>query len=209
MKTLLLLLISSTLAFAGPEPIPLKAAPSPAPASYFKAGEFDLSLGGVGSWTKTEHRFDRYFGADHAFGGTLAAKYFFTENIGAALNFSGYDVRANPLSKTDKSRRFVGNLPLEVIFRYPIGSFAPYAFAGAGPIFNGGNSTLIEPSGTIGKKIKFELTEHDVKLLGEGGLGVEYRLTPNWGIFTEGSFGKIDRPHSNFFTTRTGVSFAF
>jgi Outer membrane protein beta-barrel domain len=224
MKTNLIaiaLCLTALIVFAGPT-VELAPAPSPAPAAYFKANEFDFSLGGLGSWTQTPYHRDRYFGLDHAFGGTLEAKYFFTQNIGAGISFSGYDARNSNSVETGSlgqklppgilatgTSGFVGDVMLKAVYRYPIGQVAPYAFIGGGAIFNGGNSTLTEPSGTVGKKFAFGLIEHDVKMIGEAGAGVEYRFTPNFGAFMEGAFDKIDRPNSNFYSIRTGLTIAF
>jgi hypothetical protein len=221
MKTILtsLICLTASLALAGPV---LEQAPAPTPAAYFKAGEFDFNLGGLGSYTQTDYKNDRYFGLDHAFGGTLNALYYPWLNFGGGISFSGYDARNSNSIQTGflgqklpgallatGTSGFVGDVLVRLVARYPIGQIAPYAFLSGGAIFNGGNSTVTTPSGTIGKKVEANLISHDVKMLGEAGAGVEYRFTPNFGAFAEGAFDKIDRPQSNFWSIRSGLTVAF
>lgn len=190
-------------------------APTPVAVSPYANNEFNISLLGAGMWTFTDYLNDRYFGVDHALGGTLAANYFFAKYFGAGVSFSGYDVRnlSTParVATSNDQRRFVGDLLVNATFRYPIGTspFAPYVRVGAGPIFNGGNQQLTEPDGSAGRVLRFEKVEHDVKLVAEGAVGAEYRLNKTFGILAEAAFDKIDRPHSNFMTIRTGVNVAF
>jgi hypothetical protein len=211
---LLLVGCNVTLLVAGPEPIVETTKPV-APTSLYRDSEFNVSLFGVGSWTKSASTSDRYFGVDHAFGGALSGKYFFAKYFGIGIDLAGYDVKnvSTParVATSSDARRFVGDSLVSATFRYPIGTsaFAPYVRLGAGSIFNGGNRQLTEPSGTIGKKLRFELAEHDAKMIGEGAVGLEYRLNQTFGIITEGAFDKVDRPHSNFGTLKAGVNVAF
>ena len=209
-----LLLLSTAFAFAGPDPvqIPVEPAPIPAPSSdsLFRDTEFDVSLLGTGIFTQTAASSDRYFGADHAFGGTLNAKFFFAKYFGTGLSVSGFDVRNVLGPNFGNGHRFVGDFLPTLTFRYPIGNFAPYVFAGVGTIFNGGNRSLKEPSnGSFGRKIRFEVAEHDAQVLSEAGIGVEYRLNKNIGFITEAVFDKVARPQSNFGGMRAGVNIAF
>ena len=151
---------------------------------------------------------------DHAFGGTLDGKYFVSNNFAFGISFSGYDVKniaPNRFNVNPTARRFIGSFLPTVTYRYPLnGNFAPYAFAGAGMIFNGGNSIYTEPSsGSAGQALRFEKVEHDVKLDVESGIGVEYRFSKTFGVFSEAAFDKVDRPHSNFATFRSGVTISF
>lgn len=204
MKTKLatiLIVISGCTIFAGSDKVVMAPAPSPPPI-YYRAGEFNVSASFNGLFTQTPYLSDRYYGVDHAWGGSLGAAYFFTKYIGAGLNFDGYRV-------TSTGTGFIGDLVPRLILRYPIGQFAPYGFVGAGMIFNGGNPSLSEPSCTVGCTLRFERVEHDVKLDAQAGAGIEFRLTRNWGIFAEGQFEKIDRPQSNAYSFKSGVRFAF
>ena len=173
--------------------------------SLFKDNELVLSLSAAGALTTSDWHVDRYFGSDHGLGGTIGAEYFFAKYFGVGADFSGFSVDDRRVG----SEKFVGNFLVDLRLRYPIGSFAPYVALRGGPLFNGGNKSLKEPSGTIGKKIRFEILEHDVKLDAEAAVGTEFRLTKNWGIFAEAAFDKVDRPQSNFVSFRSGLNFAF
>lgn len=206
-----LLILSTITAIAGDGKIVV--APAPPPPPLF-GREFQISLWGDGVWTQTVAHQDRYFGTDHAFGGSVKVKYFFDRYFGIGLEGGGYDVRNTLGPNFGGSHRFVGDALASFTARYPINNFlngalAPYASIGVGGVFNGGNKTLIEPSATVGKLIKFEQVEHDAKLMLQPVVGVEYRFTKNWGVFTEGFFSKITRPQSNTFGGRVGVGYAF
>jgi opacity protein-like surface antigen len=49
----------------------------------------------------------------------------------------------------------------------------------------------------------------DALWAGHVGIGVEYRFTPNVGIFVDGRFTVVDKHENNFATVRTGVRLAF
>lgn len=74
-----------------------------------------------------------------------------------------------------------------VVFRYPIENcgLAPYAFVGVG--------YDAEP--------KEQGTAH-------GGAGLEYRFTPNWGVFTDGRYVAA-WDTNDYVQIRTGVRYAF
>ncbi len=213
----LTVLLLSTFAFAGGDGFADKVIqPTPTVTlSPYNNTEFNVSLLGTGLWTQTTSYNDRYFGVDHAFGGTLAANYFFMKYFGVGISGSGYDVKnvSTParVATSNDQRRFVGNALLNVTFRYPIGTtpFAPYARIGAGGLFNGGNSMLHEPNCSAECTLLFEKVDHDAKGMEEGAIGVEYRINHTFGIITEGAFDKVNRPHSNFATIRAGVNVAF
>jgi hypothetical protein len=206
--TLILSLVITTLAVAGPREIVTNTTPPAPPASLFGTG-FQLSVFGDGLWTLSNSSTDRYFRTDKAFGGSALGTYFFTPNFGAGIGFGGYAVKNTLGPAFGSDRRFVGDALLSVTYRYPIGSFAPYARIGLGGIFNGGNKAVKEPTGTPGKLLKFEIAEHDAKLLAQPAVGVEYKLSPAFSIFAEGTFDKVDRPHSNAAGARAGVGYSF
>lgn len=208
MKTLITLLSVSIIstAFAGPEPVVTPPAPPPI-ASYFNTG-LELGITGNGAWTQTAWRDDRYLGTDHTFGGGLFANYWFTQNFGAGVSFNGfYDTAKGERVPSDT--RFVGTVPVMLLARYPIGNWAPFAFVGAGALINGGNSTVKQPSATPGKILEFERYEHDVKLVAPMGAGIEYKFSPKLGIIGSMEFDKVDRPSSNFMTSKVGLSYSF
>jgi hypothetical protein len=209
------LAILSYPAFAGPGVADKTITTPSVTLSPYAANEFNISLLGSGSWTITNFENDRYFGVDHTYGGTLAANYFFAKYFGVGLSFSGDYVRnlSTParVATSNDQRRFVGDLLANVTLRYPIGTspFSPYVRVGAGAIFNGGNKQLQSPDGSIGQQIRFAAVQHDAQMIGEGALGIEYRITHNIGIISEASFDKVTRPQSNFLTGRVGVNVAF
>jgi opacity protein-like surface antigen len=196
-------LFSASLAFAGPEPIPLRAAPTPIPVEWYKSG-LEAAISGAASYTITPYKEDRYVGHDKIFGGTASLKYFFNEYLGVGLAVSGYDAKA--IGSNNKS---VWTLPVTFTARYPIGQLAPYVLAGAGAIANGGNSTFREPTGgSFGQKLRFEQKEHDVKFYAQLGAGLQVKLTQNIFLLAQGTFGKIDRPGSNIVTLETGFGYS-
>jgi hypothetical protein len=220
-KIALAFLVLATAALAGPQDFKATApAPTPAP-DWFRANEWDVTAFGTGVWTQTAAKQDRYLGVDHAFGGTLDGKYFFSKYFGAGLSFTGLAINNSTSLETGffgepipqlpaaGNTGFVGNILAKAVARYPIGQFAPYGFVGIGAIFNGGNTELTAPNGLTGNQVKFQAIEHDVKMIIEPGIGLEYRLTKNIGIVAEGAFDKIDRPQSNAWTIRSGLNVAF
>jgi opacity protein-like surface antigen len=211
MKITYLIIASLTIglsAFAGPQSIEPEPGPAPPIETYFKDG-FSIGLSGVGNWTQSEFKTDRYFGVDHAFGGTIDLKYFLKEYYGIGVRFSGYNVRNPSGPAINGERKFVGDLLPTLTFRYPMGKFAPYVFVGAGTLFNGGNKGFKIPNVSIGGKIDAVEGDRDAKMMAEGGLGVEYRLTPSWSVNLEGVFDKPMRPNSNSYGLRAGLGFNF
>ena len=206
--TIAILLATGASLFAGTDG-KMTVAPAPPPPPPLYGPGFQIIGFGEGFWTQTVAHEDRYFGADHAFGGTLEAKYFINKYFGFGLGGSGYDVKNSLGPDFGGSHRFVGAAFALLTGRYPIGAFAPYATVGLGGVFNGGNHTLTEPGATIGKTLQFEAVEHDAKLMVQPALGLEYRFTKNFSLLTEGTFTKITRPQSNGFGMRIGASFNF
>ncbi len=211
MKTkfvIVVLLLGAVCLKAGPVDLKEIAPTPPTSVALFGTG-FELSVFGDGLWTLSSSVTDRYFRTDKAFGGSALGQYFFTPNIGVGVGFSGYAVKNSLGPAFGSDRRFVGDAVLAVTYRYPIGSFAPYVRLGLGGIFNGGNKSVTEPSGTVGKVLRFEIAEHDAKLLAQPAVGVEYKLSPSISFFGEGLFDKVDRPHSNAVGARAGIGYSF
>ena len=108
------------------------------------------------------------------FGGAgLAAKYFVTPNIGLGLEGDWLEGESS-----------IGTIKGTVTARFPMGSNAPYVFAGAGVQFGDGTMAI----GTLGG-------------------GVEHRFTPRCGVFTDAAwmFGN----HENAVVFRLGVTMTF
>jgi hypothetical protein len=98
--------------------------------------------------------------------------------------------------------------------RYPIPCtrLAPYAWAGVGAIFGGGERDQLHTQGPPDAFAVNAQTEHfgaETKLLGQFGAGVEFRFARNFGWTNDLSFGVIDGPRNNFGMFRSGVNFAF
>jgi hypothetical protein len=102
--------------------------------------------------------FDKYIGGDHAWGGGGDIKYFFHRYFGVGIegfvldaNKGGFDIFEDPripifIRERTNHRRAIGSVLGTFNLRYPIpcSRFAPYAWAGVGAIFGGGESdTLI------------------------------------------------------------------
>src|SRR5262249_17286848 len=96
--------------------------------------------------------FDRYLGGDHAWGGGIDLKYFFHRYFGVGVEGfvlnahrgAGFNLENNGEDVFIKERRSenraVGQVLGTFTLRYPIpcSRFAPYAWAGAGVIWGGG-----------------------------------------------------------------------
>ncbi|SDT88886.1 hypothetical protein SAMN05444156_0454 [Verrucomicrobium sp. GAS474] len=113
-------------------------------------------------------------------GGGAGVNYFFSRYIGLGLEGSGFDGG----STVDT----VSSATLNLIARYPIESLhiAPYAFIGAGGNF----------------------MTNDEQATGDLGVGVEWRFTRNWGIFTDARYVVADDTN-NYGLARLGVRFAY
>ena len=187
--------------FAGPPEVSTKNVVAPAPpppSSYFRAGEWDLSLfatyaKGVGG------DINRGLG-EHAWGGGLGGSYFPWLYAGFRIQGSVVDV-----SRRDDTAGLVAG---DLILRYPLDRLspnlhlAPYAFGGVGGLFSDINRDFNE----------FGLRRHhgsDDRVYGDVGGGIEYRFTPHIGIFTEASYSFVDGPKNNFVPVNFGLKFAF
>jgi hypothetical protein len=97
--------------------------------------------------------------------------------------------------------------------RYPLDTafpgfhLAPYAFGGVGGIFNQNNTfTRIA---TAGSQNRFNRSGADDEVLGDVGVGLEYRFTPHIGLFSDARYNFVNGPKNNFLGTRVGLRFAF
>ena len=120
---------------------------------------------------------------NHGWGGGLGLNYFFWRYVGVGLEGSLYDVRSD--------NRAVSFLNANFFIRYPIEwkiCFAPYVFGGCGGEFARINSAH-----------------------GQAGFGVEFRLTPTVGVFTDARYTWTGGPRANndFGSFRTGMRFVF
>jgi hypothetical protein len=170
--------------------------------------------------------YDRYIGGDRAWGAGGDIKYFFCRYFGVgvegfALNASknGFNIFEDPTIPIFTRERInhdhtVGAVLGTFTLRYPIPCtrFAPYAWAGVGAIFGGGESDVLHTQGPPDAFQVHAQTEHfgsETKLLGQFGAGLEFRIARHFGWTNDLSFGVIDGPQNNFGMFRSGLNFAF
>src|SRR4051812_2201137 len=101
--------------------------------------------------------FDKYIGGDHAWGGGGDVKYFFMRYFGIGIQGfvlgakkSGFDIDFDDeeevfFHERTLHRRAIGSVLGTFTLRYPVPCtrFAPYAWAGVGAIFGGGESDTL------------------------------------------------------------------
>ena len=179
--------------------------------------------------------FDRYLGGDNAWGGGADIKYFFCRYLGIGIQGfglsaerSGFDIDMRPLDgiffgEKTTERRVVGSVLGTITLRYPIqcSRFSPYAWAGVGAIFGGGESDRLitteieggpEPGGEEELPLVNARTVHSdsgTELMGQFGGGLEIRFTPHVGWINDFSWNVISGAHNDFGMFRTGINFAF
>ena len=170
--------------------------------------------------------YDRYIGGDHAWGGGGDIKYFFCRYFGVGvegfvLNASknGFDIFEDPTIPIFTREKInhdhtIGTVLGTFTLRYPIPCtrFAPYAWAGVGAIFGGGERDVLHVQGPPDAFEVHAQTDHfgsETKLLGQFGAGLEFRFARHFGWTNDLSFGVIDGPQNNFGMFRSGINFAF
>ena len=116
----------------------------------------------------------------NGFGGGLGLSYFVTRYFGIGIDDTLGSLNGNGHAYDNFSGNVIGRLPIESLH------LAPYAFLGGGATW--GNHT------TAGN--------------GDGGLGIEYRFTPNIGLFVDGRYLFGSRSLSETLS-RAGIRFAF
>jgi hypothetical protein len=170
--------------------------------------------------------YDHYIGGDHAWGGGGDIKYFFYRYFGVgvegfALDASknGFDIFEDPTMPIFTRERInhdhtIGAVLGTFTLRYPIACtrFAPYAWAGVGAIFGGGERDVLHTQGPPDAFAVHAQTDHfgsETKVLGQFGAGLEFRIARHIGWTNNLSFGVIDGPQNNFGMFRSGVNFVF
>jgi hypothetical protein len=178
--------------------------------------------------------FDKYVGGDHAWGGGIDVKYFFARYFGVGIqgfgldaSRSGFDITSEPLNEIlilnkTTDHRAVGSVLGTFTMRYPIpcSRFAPYAWAGGGAIFGGGDSDTIITTPIIvfppihQSDVPFvnARTVHSgtrTELMGQFGGGIEYRFTRHIGWTNDFNWNVVSGAHNDFGMFRTGINFAF
>jgi hypothetical protein len=236
--TFLLLLSLGFVAQAGPEIASGKdmkqVVPAPCP-EWYRDTEWNVSLWGTYVFTSEEWESDRYIEADHAVGGGMDLKYFFHRYFGVGVEAWAVEAQRERLDITGigeppdtifrlssdhsgKETRWVGALKGNFTFRYPFhcSRFAPYAYAGGGAIFGGGERDVLvfqalESTGVaqLAQSFHTEHRDEDVEFVGQVGAGFEYRVSPHVGLIHDFSWNFVSRDNSDFGMVRTGLNFAF
>lgn len=176
--------------------------PPPPPISYFRSNEFSLGL--FGSYGVSFNNNVRAIG-DHAWGGGVDGEYFPLQYLGLAVEGNFF----NELPGSFFGSTVTGN----VILRYPLDTafpgfhLAPYAFGGVGGIFNQNNA--LTRIATAGNQNRLNRSGADDEVLGDVGVGLEYRFTPHIGLFSDARYNFVNGPKNNFLGTRVGLRFAF
>ena len=170
--------------------------------------------------------YDRYIGGDHAWGGGGDIKYFFCRYAGIGVegfaleaHNPGFDISEDPTIPIFTRERInhdhtIGAVLGTFTLRYPIPCtrFAPYAWAGVGAIFGGGERDVLHTQGPPDAFQVHAQTDHfgsETKVLGQFGAGLEFRIARHFGWTNDLSFGVIDGPQNNFGMFRSGLNFAF
>jgi hypothetical protein len=170
--------------------------------------------------------YDHYIGGDHAWGGGGDVKYFFHRYFGVGVEGfavdatkSGFDIFEDPtvpifIHNRVNHERVIGAVLGTLTLRYPIPCtrFAPYAWAGVGAIFGGGERDIVHTQGPPDALAVHAQTDHfgsETKLLGQFGAGLEFRIARHIGLTNDLSFGVIDGPKNNFGMFRSGLNFVF
>jgi hypothetical protein len=94
--------------------------------------------------------------------------------------------------------------------RYPIhcSRFSPYAWAGGGAIFGGGERDLFHID-SAADALTTEHTDSTTEAVGQFGGGLEIRFTRHIGWMNDFSWNVVDGPKNNFGMARSGLNFAF
>ena len=170
--------------------------------------------------------YDRYIGGDHAWGGGGDLKYFFCRYAGVGVegfaldaHKPGFDIFEDQSVPIFIHRRInhnhtIGSVLGTFTLRYPVPCtrFAPYAWAGIGAIFGGGERETLHTQGPPDAFAVNAQTEHfgsETKVLTQFGAGLEIRFARHIGWTNDLSFGVIDGPRNNFGMVRSGLNFAF
>lgn len=144
--------------------------------------DHELSFDAFGAFYTAETRKNGTNG-DHGWGGGIGVNYFFCRYAGVGFEGSAFEVQSD--------ERAAGFANINLTLRLPIEGklcFAPYILGGGGYEFARNNS-----------------------LHGHAGLGVEFRVNPKLGLFTDARYTWTGGPRVNndFGLFRAGVRYAF
>jgi high affinity Mn2+ porin len=201
MKTLIVLAIAafgSNAAFAGDQADKNFATPVPSPpGSYFRSNE--LSVGVFGSYLDTYGENNQGIG-NRAWGGGLEASYYYFKYLGLSVDGDAFNETPGDSFGGTVTGNLVVRLPLDDYL--PHFHLAPYLFGGAGKFYS---ERVGIPTSTPG----FKRYVGRSGILADVGGGVEYRLTPSFGVFADARYNFAENPRNEFITTRVGVRYAF
>jgi hypothetical protein len=194
-------------------------APPPCP-QWYADNEFNLTLSGAYAFTGTEWRDDTYLGVDHAWGGSIDAKYFVHRYFGFGVQGTllvpnDHDVIENGFTRVrvdGDDNDLVGTILGTFTLRFPISCsrFAPYVWGGGGGIFGGGRDHFFRLNAAQPLGIERVTTNADEsKVMGQVGGGFEVRFTPHCGWTNDFSWNIVSGSNNNFGMARTGINFAF
>ena len=99
-----------------------------------------------------------------------------------------------------------------VILRYPLDikfpgfHLAPYKFGGIAGLFNQNKRS---PDGYFWVAQEMKSERYNNKVLGDGGVGLEYRFTPHIGLFSDVRYNLVNESKNNSLSTRFGFRYAF
>lgn len=174
----------------------------PPPVSYFGANEFSLGLFGSYGWTYDDNV--RAIG-NHAWGGGIDGQYFPLRYLGFAAEGDFFNEVPGDFFGSTVTGNVILRYPLDV--RFPGFHLAPYIFGGVGGVFNSNN--VFTRAATFGHAQILSRRNTEDEVLGDGGIGVEYRFTPHIGLFSDVRYNVVNESKNNFPSTRIGLRFAF
>jgi hypothetical protein len=176
--------------------------PTPLPISYFRSNEFSLGLFGSYGWTYNNNNLGI---GNHAWGGGVDGQYFPLQYVGFAIEGDFFNESPGDFFGSTVTGNVILRYPLDI--KYPGLHLAPYAFGGVGGLFNENNTfTRIA---TVGHAGRLDRRNTDDEVLGDGGIGLEYRFTPHIGLFSDVRYNLVNGSTNNFLSTRFGLRFAF
>jgi hypothetical protein len=176
------------------------APPPPLPTSYFRSNEF--SLGAFGSYGVGFFDNKRAIG-DHSWGGGVDAQYFPLLYLGMAVEGDFFNEVPGDFFGSTVTGNVILRYPLDL--KFPSLHIAPYLFGGVGGIFNSNNAfTRVSSFGRSENR-----RDSSNEVLGDAGGGLEYRITPHIGVFTDARYNFVNGPRNDFMLTRFGVRYAF
>ena len=215
------LVAAASASFAGTETYTKNTvAPAPECPQWYADNEFNLSLSGVYAFTGTEWREDQYLGVDHAWGGSIEAKYFFHRyfglgiqgNVLAAKNNEFLDNGFNRLRVDNDERHGVGSILGTFTLRFLMNCsrIAPYAWIGGGAMIGGGRDSeiLVDPRAPLGL-VRRDFEQNETRGVGQAGAGLEVRFSPHCAWINDFSWNIVSGAKNNFGMARTGINFAF